>query len=140
MKLEEFNDLLIELSNFYERKEPKQSTIELWYRLVNRIPSEPVKWITKKIETNYETFPRNLTAALWSTYNEWQQAYPEKKTVENYFECPDCVEGLIMAHKSKNNINYKYVFRCALCKQSHCREYPTISAKELKDQGYVIAS
>jgi hypothetical protein len=140
MKLEEFNDLLIELSAFYERKEPKQSTIELWYRLVNRIPSEPVKWITKKIETNYEAFPRNLTAALWSTYNEWQQAYPEKKSIENYFDCPDCVEGLIFADKNKNNINYKYVFRCALCKQAHCREYPLAGVKELKSQGYEIVN
>ncbi len=140
MTLSELTDLVNELSAFYERKEPRPTTIELWYRLIKNIPSEPVKWITKKIETNYEAFPKNLTVALWSAYGEWQQAYPEKKSIENYFECPDCVEGLIFANKKKNDLNYKYVFRCSLCKQSRCREYQVISAKELKEQGYAIVN
>jgi hypothetical protein len=136
MKLPELTDLVNELSLFYERKEPKPATVELWYRLVKNIPSEPIKWITKKIEENYEAFPRNLTAALWSSYNEWQQAYPEKKAIEKYFACPDCKDGLILVYKLVNNYNYEFVFRCALCNQSRVRAYPKAVLKELLNQGY----
>lgn len=139
MTLYELTNIVNELANFYERKEAKPSTIELWYRLVKNIPSEPIKWITKKIEETHETFPRNLTSAIWSTYGEWLQSYPEKKSIEKYFDCPDCVEGLIFAKKkSKEGFDYEYVFRCAVCKQSRTRSYPVSSAKELKDQGYNV--
>jgi hypothetical protein len=138
MQMNEFTNLLNELSSFYERKEPKPTTIELWYHLIKNIPSEPVTWITKKIEENYESFPKNLTAALWSTYNEWQQVYPEKKAIENYFDCPDCHEGLIIVYKKVNNYNYEYVFRCARCKQSRLRAYPLGGKKELLENGYSL--
>jgi hypothetical protein len=136
MTISDLTNLVNELSTFYERKEPKPSTIELWYRLVKNIPLEPIKWIIKKIEENYDSFPKNITSALWSTYGEWQQSYPEKKSIENYFDCPDCHQGLIFAYKQIDNMNYEFVFRCSLCKQSRTKAYPLGSRKELERQGY----
>jgi hypothetical protein len=134
MEKTEFVDLLKELSDFYERKEPKTSTIDLWYRLVQRIPSEPVKWITKKIEEVYEAFPRNLTAALWSSYTQWQQSYPEKKAKKVYFDCPDCNEGLIFAKKKNAPHVSEFVFRCSRCRQDNTRAYPLSSRLELLEE------
>lgn len=127
----ELVNLITELCSFYERKEPKQNTIELWFRLVKNIPSEPIKWITQRIFENNESFPRNITATLWATFTEWQSANPDKRAIENYFHCPDCNEGLIFASKEKNGINYKYVFRCAKCMQNKTKAYPVMSRLEL---------
>lgn len=138
MTLDDFTGLITELSDFYERKQPKPHTIELWYRLIKRIPHEPLKWIMRHIEDNYESFPKNITAALWEAYTEWQQANPDKMAKESFFDCPDCSEGLIFARKTKNNISYKYVFRCVKCKQNHCRSYPESSKSELIAEGYDI--
>jgi len=138
MTLDEFTGIVTELSDFYERKQPKINTIDLWYQSIKRIPGEPVKWIARHIEDNYESFPKNIVSALWGGYTEWQQANPDKMAKESFFDCPDCSEGLIFARKTKNNISYKYVFRCIKCKQSKCRSYPESSAAELKDNGYNI--
>jgi hypothetical protein len=134
MQLLEFNNLLTELSNYYERKEPKTSTIDLWYNKIHAIPSEPIKWIAKKIEESNDSFPKNLPSAIWGAYTEWQQANPEKLARESFFDCPDCNEGLIFAKKQKNGVNYSYVFRCARCKQNHYRAYPLDSPIELLEE------
>ena len=90
MTLDEFTGIVTELSDFYERKQPKINTIELWYRSIKRIPSEPVKWIARHIEDNYESFPKNIVSALWGGYTEWQQAHPDKAARESFFHCADC--------------------------------------------------
>lgn len=130
----ELAGLITELCNFYERKEPKQNTVELWFKLVKNIPSEPIAWITKKIFETHESFPRNITAALWSSYTEWQQANPDKRAIESYFDCPDCNEGLIFAKKKKNGIDYEYIFRCSKCRQNHVKAYPIASRLELLEE------
>jgi hypothetical protein len=131
MQLNEFTKALTSLCDFYERKEPKQATIELWFRLVQRMPSEPIPWIVKKIQETQESFPRNMTAAFWGSYTEWQQAYPDKKAHKDYFHCPDCNDGLIFAKKEKNGVKYSYVFRCVKCKQDNTKAYPMASRLEL---------
>jgi hypothetical protein len=139
MTLDEFTGIVTELSDFYERKQPKINTIDLWYRSIKRIPSEPVKWIARHIEDNYESFPKNIVSALWGGYAEWQQAHPDKAARESFFHCADCSEGLIFASKiNQNNTKYKYVFRCIKCKQNHMAAYPEIVRAELISQGYTI--
>jgi hypothetical protein len=138
MELHDFTGALTTLCNFYERKEPRQATMELWFKLVQRIPSEPISWIIKKIEETHDSFPKNVTSAFWGSYGEWQQTNPDKIKQQEFFDCPDCNEGLIFANKIKNGNNYRYVFRCVKCKQNHCRSYPFASRLELKEDGYDV--
>lgn len=138
MEVSELGELIKELSLFYERKEPKAATIELWHRLVKRIPSEPIKWITKKIEENHESFPKNLTATLWGTYTVWQQTFPEKKTMKRFFDCSDCNEGLIFARKKNAPHISEFVFRCSKCRQDNTRAYPLSSRLELLEEYDVV--
>ena len=139
MELFEFTTILKELSDYYERaKEPKHGTVELWFGKIRKIPSEPIKWIVRKIEDENDSFPRNLPGAVWGAYREWMQANPERMAVKNYFDCPDCTDGLIWARMEKNGCRYTYVFRCARCKQSTVQVYPLAGRMELKADYDVI--
>ena len=132
MELFEFTTILKELSDYYERaKEPKHGTTELWFDKIRKIPSEPIKWIIRKIEDENDSFPRNLPGAVWGAFREWQQANPDRMATKNYSDCPDCTDGLLWARKEKNGHRYSYVFRCARCKQSTVQAYPMASRLEL---------
>lgn len=137
MELYEFTRVLTTLCDFYERKEPKQATIELWFRLIKDIPSEPIPWILKKIQENHESFPKNMTAVFLSMFREWQQANPDKRAIRHFFECPDCDDGLIFAKRETNGVNYRYVFRCVKCRQDKTQAYPEASKLSLS-QDYEI--
>jgi len=138
MELYEFTKMLKELMDFYERKEPKQGTIELWFGKVSKVPSEPIKWIVNRIENDYETFPKNFCKAIMDTYREWTQANPDKRAAQRYYDCPDCNEGLIWARKLVENKPYTYVFRCLKCKQNTTQAYPLASRLELRAEYDVI--
>jgi DNA-directed RNA polymerase subunit M/transcription elongation factor TFIIS len=129
----EFIKIIKDLCDYYERpKEPRQGTIELWFGKVKSIPSEPINWISKKIEDDYDSFPRNLPGAMWGAFREWQQANPHRMTEKQYFDCPECSKGLIYAKNIKNGHSYGYVFRCAMCRQSTVVAYPMALRTELQ--------
>lgn len=134
----ELVNIISELCSFYERKEPKIATIELWFRLVKNIPSEPLLWIVKKIQEVHESFPKNITSALWGTYTVWQQTFPEKKTIKRFFDCSDCNEGLIFARKKNAPHVSEFVFRCSKCRQDNTRSYPLSSRLELLEEYDVV--
>ena len=131
MELFEYNKFLKELSDFYERKEPKPGTAELWFEKVAKIPGEPLKWIAKKIENDNDSFPRNLPTAICAAYREWQQANPSKIAHKRHEDCPDCQDGLIWARQAKQGIRYTYVFACARCQQCTASQYPQALRVEL---------
>jgi hypothetical protein len=135
----EFEDFLIDMGHFFERsKAPNSRTIDLWFEKIKAIPAESLKWITKKIQDEYEIWPRNITATLWAFYHQWLDAHPEKRAIETFFNCSDCDEGLITAYKKKNDIKYRYVFRCSKCRQDHTKAYPIAARLELMNDGYEI--
>jgi hypothetical protein len=139
MELFEFTRLLKELTDYYERvKEPRHGTTELWFEHVQKIPGEPLPWIIKKIESENEAFPRNLPAALWGTYREWQQANPHKMAHKRNIECPDCADGLLPARATKHGTPYTYIFRCGRCKQSTTHAYSMATRDELMAEGYYV--
>ena len=131
MELFEYNKFLKELSDYYERKEPKPGTTELWFSEVRKIPGEPLKWIAKKIENENDSFPRNLPSAVWGAYREWQQANPHKIAHKWREDCPDCQGGLIWARQAREGVRYTYVFACARCQQCTASQYPRALRAEL---------
>lgn len=135
----EFEDFLIEIGHFFERsKSPSVRTIDIWFEKIKAIPFESLKWITRRIQDEYEYWPKNITATLWSFYHQWLDAHPDKRVIENYFDCPDCDEGLITACKEKNSTKYRYVFRCTKCKQNRTPAYPKASRVDLLSEGYEV--
>lgn len=139
MELFEFTRVLKELTDYYERaKEPRHGTIELWFAKVKKIPGEPLPWIVSRIESENETFPKNLPGALWAFYREWLSANPDRVAHIQPRDCPDCTDGLLWATIRKNGIQYSYVFRCCLCRQSMVQAYPLAGRRELGEDGYQV--
>ena len=45
----QFRAFVFDLSDYYERKRPQDSTLDLWFDEVRNIPDEPLEWIKGKI-------------------------------------------------------------------------------------------
>lgn len=131
MELFEFTKILKELNDYYEHREVKQGSAEIWFQRVRNIPSEPIRWMLQKIEGEGDAYPRNIPGALWGAFREWQQAHPERIAQQTFKDCPDCEEGLIYARNKTHGNNYQYVFRCGRCKQSTLQGYPMATRLEL---------
>lgn len=131
--------MVTEFSDYYERKEPRPGTLDLWFKKVQAIPDEPLKWITAKLFDENESFPRNFPAAIWAMFRAWQAAYPEKMVPAFLIECPDCSDGTIRAwRRNEKGIDYSYLFRCGRCKQSTIQAWPMMRKGELIADGYSL--
>jgi len=133
-----FDDILKQLCNYYERKVfPLNSAHDLWFKKTENIPDEAAFYIRDRIYEELESFPKNLPKIMWAFYHEWIEAHPEKRAKLNYFNCPDCNEGLIFCRKKNSDDKYiRYVFKCSRCKQDHTPGYPMDSKKGLIEKGY----
>ena len=137
MLLFDFSNAVNELCDYYERKEPKQGTKDLWFANLKNIPTEALPWIVKKICQENESFPRNLPGAIQAMYQAWRGAHPEKIAHEQKQDCPDCDDGTIRAWKiGNNNRAYSYLFRCARCKQCTTEAWPFAYRGQLIADGY----
>ncbi|OPX91904.1 MAG: hypothetical protein A4E53_00624 [Pelotomaculum sp. PtaB.Bin104] len=127
---------------YYERKIPKDDTMDLWCDKVKSIPDEAADYISQHI-TDSDIPPKNYPSVFWALFYAWQKANPEKTArKQDYFECPDCHEGIIYASKRKTEggIAYKYFFRCCKCRQNHVQEYPKAYKDDLIKHGYEICN
>jgi len=134
-----FDELIKDLGSFYEKiKAPGKNSLDLWYQKTKNIPTESLEWIKNKIFDEHESFPKNISSALWAMYQEWLKAHPEKIHIKTYFKCPDCSDGLIICHKLVGERYYRYVFRCAKCRQDHTPAYPEAFKAHLMQTGFVF--
>jgi hypothetical protein len=138
-----FSRLVMDLCAYYEHKEPKDPTMELWIPKVRPVPDEAAEWIKDRICATQDMFPRNLPNMIYALFFEWREAFPEKAKSKSYFACPDCVEGIITATKRKmvvhgQEIDYRYVFSCGKCRQSDYPGYPVDTAINLQAHGYKV--
>ena len=134
----DFSRIITTLCEYYERKEPKNAALEVWFSRCKYIPTEPLDYIAQRIMENHESFPKNLPSAMRDTYTEWLQSNPDKRAVKTFTNCPDCEEGLIFTskHQEKFNVKYKYVFSCGKCGQSTFRQYPKAMLSDLIAAGH----
>ena len=130
-----FSAAIKELSQFFERKEPSFAAIDLWFKVVQKIPDESVPWIVEKIKGS-DIFPRNLTNVFWDLYRQWLTDNPHKRApVSSYRqECRDCNgDGYLFVRKSGQG---KCVFRCQ-CLRAREQGIPVADVRELMSQGWV---
>jgi hypothetical protein len=140
VELYEFSKILKELGDYYERaKEPRHGTIELWFDKVKNIPTEPIGWVISRIESENESFPRNLPSAMWGAYRDWMSSHPERVAHQTFHDCPDCNDGVLPARKGTRGVDrYTYTFRCGRCKQSKTMAYPMATRMQLMSEGYEV--
>lgn len=130
-----FNHFVKKLALFYERKAPQDGTMDLWFDVVEKIPSSELEAIFERIVKDNDSFPRNLTGAMWAIHYEIL-GQDRISTAKTYQPCPECNEGLLFLQKKNNaGIYTRFVFRCDTCKQRK-ENYPWGNKIILRREGY----
>lgn len=131
-------DIVSRACHYYERRFPKDETIDLWTEKVKGIPDEAAQYIEDHI-CDQDILPKNVPGYMWILYNAWKNAHPENNQSQMFRYCPDCIDGIIWAAK-KNEVGtiYTSIFRCPACKQNHVQAYPIGRKSTLIADGYEI--
>jgi hypothetical protein len=132
----EFTETIRTVCTYYERKIPNDNAIELWHERVKTIPRESLDWIKRKIFEENDTFPKNLPTVMWSLYNAWLTAHPEKRAFKESVFCPDCEGGWLALQKQVDGYRQPISFSapCGKCRQIPSAHYMTLF--QAIEQGY----
>lgn len=131
-----FHDFVKGLCFYYERRDPREETLDLWFQGVKHIPDEPVDWMSDQIRGRHDAFPRNLPLVMRELWQQWLEDHPQRRTNRNAGEeCPDCDgAGLISLFRNGS----RYLFRCGRCKGSNLNGVPVRLLIDLEAHGYSL--
>jgi len=131
-----FHDFVKNLCRYYERKEPREEALDLWFREVKHLPEEPLDWIRQQICNQQEGFPRNLPVLMRELWQRWREDNPRKRAHPDMnLNCRDCDgTGLITGYREGR----AYAFRCGRCRQSTLHGIPFAIDLDLLSQGYEL--
>ena len=131
-----FHDFVKGLCFYYERRDPREETLDLWFQGVRHVPDEPVDWMSDQIRSRHDVFPRNLPLVMRELWQQWLEDHPDRRTRGNTeTDCPDCDEtGLISLYREGS----RYLFRCRRCKRSNLNGVPAAFLVDLEAHGYSL--
>ncbi len=131
-----FHDFVKGLCFYYERRDPREETLDLWFQGVKHIPDEPVDWMSEQIRSRHDAFPRNLPLVIREFWQQWLEDHPLRRARGNTeTECPDCDEtGMISVYRE----GIRYLFRCRRCKRSNLNGVPAAFLVDLEAHGYTL--
>jgi hypothetical protein len=66
----------------FERKEPSDATVDLWFQAVKDIPAKALPWLYQEL-ISLEAFPRNLPGFMRAKIKEWLAANPQGQAKGN---------------------------------------------------------
>jgi len=134
-----FAHFLENVCSYFEKRQPSINTQDLWYDRARNIPDQAMDWLEKRIQEEFEMFPRNLPSVMWALYRRWLESDPTKQSEKTYFDCPEC-DGMgnifLKKYNELNNARYYYVFACARCGQNINKTYPRSRLPQLLKAGY----
>jgi len=133
-----FHDFVKGLCFYYERRDPREETLDLWFQGVKHIPDEPVDWMSEQLRSRHEAFPGNLPLEMRTLWQQWLEDHPQRRTSRSIgAECPDCDgDGLISLFRKGRS----YLFRCGRCKRSNLNGVPMRLLIDLEARGYSLTS
>ena len=131
-----FHDFVRGLCFYYERRDPREEALDLWFQAVKHIPDEPVDWMSEQIRVRHEAFPRNLALVMRELWQQWLEDHPQRRAHRTAGEeCPDCDgDGLISLFRKGS----RYLFRCGRCKRSNLNGVPVAYLADLEARGYSL--
>jgi len=133
-----FHDFVKGLCFYYERRDPREDAIEMWFQEVKHIPDEPVGWMSAQIRSRYESYPRNLPLVMRDLWQQWREDHPHRRAHGDVG--PDCMDckgtGLIFLSLEGS----RYVFRCGKCRRSNLNGVPTALLIDLQARGYTLTN
>jgi hypothetical protein len=65
------------ICRYYGKQQPKDETLDEWYRELSNIPSECMPWIEQKIKAN--EYPNNPPQAIRKLWFQWLNEHPNRK-------------------------------------------------------------
>jgi hypothetical protein len=65
-----FTRWLHQALSYFERKEPSDETVDLWFQTVREIPAEALPWLYQEL-IGLEAWPRNLPGFLQTRVRNW---------------------------------------------------------------------
>lgn len=144
MQRPNFIAMVRKLCDYYERKPPSSSAVDLWLSKVERYPDECIPWMVRTITDRFEKFPPNLPNVLRGLWEEWLRDHPERFAHDDaVMRCSDawCREhgdGLLHVWKrGEDGLVRVFVFRCKTC-GGRGANYPAATAGELQEKGYEL--
>jgi hypothetical protein len=131
-----FHDFVKGLCFYYERRDPREEALDLWFQGVKHIPDEPVDWMSEQIRGRHEAFPRNLPLVMRELWQQWLEDHPQRRVSKDAGgECPDCDgAGLISLFRKGS----RYLFRCGRCQRSNLNGVPVAYLADLEARGYSL--
>ena len=72
-----FHDFVKGLCFYYERRDPREEALDLWFQQVKHIPDEPVGWMSGQIRGRHESYPRNLPLVMRELWQQWMEDHPQ---------------------------------------------------------------
>ena len=131
-----FHDFVKGLCFYYERRDPREEALDLWFQQVKHIPDESVDWISGQIRGRHESYPRNLPLVMRELWQQWLEDHPQRRSHGNAgADCPDCDETGVISIYRKGS---RYLFRCRRCKRSNLNGVPAAFLVDLEAHGYTL--
>jgi hypothetical protein len=131
-----FHDFVKGLCFYYERRDPREEALDLWFQQVKHIPDEPVDWMSEQIRSRHELYPRNLPLVMREPWHQWLEVHPQWRVRGTGGEdCPDCDETGVISIYRKGS---RYLFRCSRCKRSNLNGVPAAFLADLEAHGYTL--
>jgi hypothetical protein len=119
MDYQTFENLINNLFLFFQRKQPDEKLVKLWFSKTNSVPTEAGKWICSWICKEYETIPWNLPKVFLRGWHLYKRENPMRMTKQyERTNCPDCSgEGILWFRRfdCESSKTYEYACRCGSC-------------------------
>jgi len=133
-----FGEFLKSLCHYYERREPREQTLDLWFTEVKHIPDEPLQWMRAQITNRHESYPKNLPVVMREIWQQWLENHPNRRANRDAdSNCTDCEgAGIFTVYRE----GYRYVFRCGKCRHSNLNGIPVAFVSHLQAQGYTMTN
>ena len=141
MRPETIKRIGLNLAAHFERQPPTEATLRSWNQALASLPDKAAAWITDRIRTTAEYWPRNLPMEIRRQFGEWLREHPQLRAGKSSQWCGSCDDGWLFvwghvpAKDTAPGPECRYVFACT-CNQGAAAQIPRATKRDLLARGY----
>ena len=134
MTLKEFSNALNEIGKYLGTPTaPSADVVAAWFERVERIPSEAVPFITRRITDEAERMPKNPPKIFREFYGQWMAARPRQNTPAQEHFCGQCYDGILWLRRG----DVTAAIFCA-CYRGNPGQVGKATLSAMQDQGWTL--